>query len=456
MSSKSTIESPKTEGQELKPPRLRLQFTAWLVILASFAVFCIIAFSAYNLVSDFFSRSVQKQNASLQITKGQNVFLRRNGQAPEIRANNNDQISMGDVIITDKESTVQLQFFDGTILEVLPNTQLEIKECRIVTSNFVRKEKNLAFEVNNPAQGSNQSAGIQIRPAPPTSPNFIGQAVRVTTPDGALIVFDDAAREGLFTVSVEHDAENLQRTLIKSATTSRASAKAYAENQALTITPGDRVQIERGKPPAELPDRIQQYITNGAFLNGLDYWTPLNGGNYANTRNKGMVIVDTEKVEDGTQTRLHIQRLAGEGETALQDGVENSITQDFRNTALFDYNSLELTVKLRIKRQSLPGGGQEGYEYPVFIKLFYIDKEGTKFQYFRGFYFRPNSNTTKTRDNLSDDSSSLRLKEDEWFEFKFDLATLPNKPERLSNIIVGASGHEYEVFFAEVSLIAKG
>jgi hypothetical protein len=456
MSSKSVTASTKTEGQEVKPPRLRLQFTAWVVILASFGVFCLIAILAFNLVSDFFSRSVQKQNATLQITKGQNVFIRRGGQAPEIRANLTEPVSMGDIIITDKESTVQLQFFDGTIVEVLPNTQLEIKESRIVTTNFVRKEKNLTVEVNNPAQGSNQSAAIQIRPAPPTAPEFIGQAVRVTTPDGALVIFDDTAREGLFTVSVEHDAEDNKRTLIRAATTSRASAKAVAANQTLIVVPGDRVQIERGKPPTELPDRIQQYIINGAFLNGLDYWTPLNGGNYKDTRIKGSTFVDTEKVEDGTQNRLHIARFAPEGEKPLTDAVENSITQDFRNTALFDYNSLELTVKLRIKRQSLPGGGETSYEYPAFIKLFYGDKNNISREYFRGFYFRPNSNTTKTRDNLSEDSSSLRLKEDEWFEFKFDLATLPNKPARLTNIIVGASGHEYEVYFAEVSLIAKG
>jgi hypothetical protein len=157
---------------------------------------------------------------------------------------------------------------------------------------------------------------------------------------------------------------------------------------------------------------------------------------------------DAERINDGIQPRARIFRL---DPRAKGTPYETSIVQEI-NRDVSDYEELWFSLKVKLVDQSLAGGGSQGAEYPMFVKINFVDQNNNLQELFHGFYSKANDTSTQDQNQLG---RSSKLPQDEWQEWRINLMNGSNKPLRILKIVVGSAGHLYDSYFTDVSLIAR-
>ncbi|HEX2916538.1 MAG TPA: hypothetical protein VH186_37610 [Chloroflexia bacterium] len=429
------------------------QIVAWLVLLFSFGLFCVLVYSAFNAVSDYLSHSVQYKDGRVQAVKDQdaNVFVRHRGQAQETVVSGDDIIKEGDEIRTDKNSDAVIYLFDGSRLDLTPGSRVLLTESRVEIQKFRISEKRLVVEVEDgqvrftvapfiPAKEYNESTVQALFPSD-TGDNLKPQ-----------VLFNDPASgnyvDGTFLLTVSHTQENGVRASFTNKAQDTVSVQGATRK--VQVLPGMRVFVQNADPgqPNYPSAQQEELVVNGSFINGVDSWSPYfnQGGDSGNI--DGQIQFDAERIADGAQPLLHILRL---DPRADGNNAETSLFQDV-NRDVSEYEELWFNLKLKIKFQSLSGGGQLGVEYPFFIKINYLDRNGQPQEFFRGFYYRSEDSQTQTQDQLG---RSFKIPQNEWVMKQFNLMDTLNKPARILRITVGSSGHLYDSYCTDVSLIGR-
>ncbi|NWJ46581.1 MAG: hypothetical protein HXX08_11935 [Chloroflexi bacterium] len=433
-------------------PKFKPQTIAWVVIFISFAIFCLLVYLVANLVSDYLSRSSQNRSAIVTVTRGP-VYIARTGQGSLLVANPLDTLQPGDSILTDNQSQAVLELFDGTKLDIYSSSKVRLSESRIVTTNFVRREKQLVVEVSlNSSEDDRAGVGkVSVQFDNKDDQEYIGKPLEINCTDGASLIFEGSEDKDSYSIDLIHSTDGSSRTLINSTVTNTGNLQISAAGKTQTLAPGKRVFVDSGQPPVESNGLQDELIRNNrAFINGLDGWEvqQKDSGNLDNIFCS--LFIDSEKVDDGTIYRAHTYR----GQNT-KDSHECSVIQEL-NTDVSRYQSLVLNFKLKIQTQSLSGGGEQGIEFPLFVRISYVDTQGNPYnEYFAGFYitpFDPKDNTRVAKYIVSE-----QVKQGEWIEFSSeDLMQRRNKPQKILSITVGSAGHDYEAYFTDLSLVGKG
>ncbi len=439
MTVKTEVPSPKPQPRRHFPPQL----TAWLVLVLCFGLFCLIAYLILTTAIDYFSHSVQPQKATLLAANNSEVNVLHKGQDRFLLISQNqlESVTEGDVIRTAQGNEARLNLFDGTILELASNTEVVLTEHQIRVNNFVQKEKRIIFQVRR---------GILKAKILPMQ-DYNRSLIKATMLDGAEVLLNDYTRgnypEGTFTLELE--GNNANRAWVSSLRSNPRPVDVRSGGQVQALLPGERVTIERGVPPV-VQSGNRELVNNGAFIDGFDYWRVQHDQGGDGGSIEGRILPDSEIIDDGTITRTHILRYESKG-----NFEETSLRQDL-NADVRDYAALVFKFKGRVRLQSLPGGGQAGNEYPLFMKINYTDRDGQVREFFRGFYFKAADANTRTYDRLSNELlGSQQWRDNKWEQFEIDLSQLKQKPAFINYIIVGSAGHDYETYFTEVSLIAR-
>ncbi len=139
-------------------------------------------------------------------------------------------------------------------------------------------------------------------------------------------------------------------------------------------------------------------------------------------------------VEPGSGT-LRFVRL-GHGASVDRHG-ESGVTQTL-NIDARDLVALRLRLEVRTDHQSLSGGGTAGTEYPLMVRLIYLDDDGSEQIWGKGFYYQ---NDTSLSVNLGQ-----QVPRGEWVTLEVDdlLGALQPPPVQLRRIEVLGSGWEYD------------
>ena len=435
-----------------RKPKIKPQIIAWLVIFIAFAVFCLLVNLAVNLASDYLSHSIQNRSATVTVTRGP-VYIARTGQGSLLVANPLDTIQPGDTILTDNQSQVTLELFDGTKLDIYSSSKVRLSQSRIVTTNFVRREKQLALEISlNSSDDDRTGVGkISVQPGNKDAQEYSGKPIVITCSDGASLIFEGNQGKDNYSIDLIHSTDGSSRTMITSPVTNTGNLQISAVGKTQLLEPGRRVFVANGQPPVETNGLQDELIRNNrAFINGLDGWEVQQKDSGSLDNIFCSLFIDSEKVDDGTIYRTHTYR--GQG---TKDSHECSVIQEL-NTDVSSYQSLVFTFKLKIQTQSLSGGGEQGIEFPLFVRINYMDMQGNPYnEYFAGFYitpFDPKDNTRVAKYIVSE-----QVKQGEWIEFvSEDLMQRRNKPQKILSITIGSAGHDYEAYFTDLSLVGKG
>ena len=431
-------------------PRRRLSpgLVAWLVLLFSFGVFCVLIYTAYSLVTDFLSHSVQNQTGTVRLVKDQddNVLVLHSGQTKETRVNIREDVSSGDEIRTDKSSTARLTLFDNSYLDLTPGSRVRLDTLQVDIKKFRVSQKRIVITV---LDGVVRFSSAPLRPYNEADVKVLFPSeVAGVPPVEMTAVSDIGGATNTYSFSVSRASDSGLRAALDNQ--SRRAVAVSDGKRAVTVEPGQRVTLVGGQigQPGRPGENPEDLIVNGSFINGIDSWKDqyFQGGDKGQIN--GVINFDAELVEDGVQPRAHIFRL---DPRAADDNAETSLLQEV-NHDVSTYSELWFSLHVKLQYQNLAGGGQQGIEYPVFVKIAYMDVNGQRQELFHGFYSLAADSHTQTQDGLG---RSSKLAQAEWQEWRVNLMDNRNRPARILQIEVGSSGHLYDSYFSDVSLIAR-
>ena len=128
----------------------------------------------------------------------------------------------------------------------------------------------------------------------------------------------------------------------------------------------------------------------------------------------------------------------GHGETLISQHLD---------VDLWDYERLVLAADVRIFSHSLSGGGWQGTEYPLMLRVYYRDATGGKQPWYRGFYLSNEDGYPVV--------NGVRLPSSDWQHVEVDLLALTPRPWRIERVEVVASGWDYTSAVREVHVWAE-
>jgi hypothetical protein len=247
-----------------------------------------------------------------------------------------------------------------------------------------------------------------------------------------------ALNEGSFSIEV-NDTETQLTTRLGHATVSAAE-------QQVIVNQGERVLIgEDGSPSAPLPaaqNLLKDSDFNPASLD-LSWVTYV--------KDFSDVVTPTAQIITFQNRTVLSLRSEGEDNVHTEVGVTQQVNKDVR-----DFQSLRLLAEVRLVRQSLPGGGQAGSEFPIMLRLDYKDAENNDRQWYHGFYYAPPLENYILYNQA--ENSNERIARFIWYPYESEnlLTSLgPTRPVFVKSVTIYASGWLYEAMVANVSLLAQ-
>ncbi len=416
----------------------RPELMAWLVILGSFSVFCLLVWLIIGLVSNFLTNTTKAEHATLSLQGDYAFVLRFDQQNHEVQGHEGNVLNEGDTVHTDKNGRATLTLFDGTRLQMAPSTQLTLESLR--ETGYGRTHKVIQVHV--------LSGVVKFLVAPHKAEDIL----QAYTNDDAHVQFDNTVG-GVYSLELERNGESGNRTWINSNYSNSGTISVAAAGSApQKLGVGQRLLVTKGTPPGPPDELGVELVANGSFLDGLDGWSVGHdqGGDGGSTA--GRLLADGELVADQTKTRAHFMRYGGDADINFE---ETRLAQNL-NRYVADYDHLNLEIYVKLKFQSLTGGGAMGSEYPLKIEIYYVDKNGDERQFVNGFYYINNDSSTQTYDHSGNPLlRSQEIRNNVWERYTIDLMQLAGRPTYINRVVVAASGHQFESYCAGVSLRAS-
>jgi len=131
-------------------------------------------------------------------------------------------------------------------------------------------------------------------------------------------------------------------------------------------------------------------------------------------------------------------RLGGNN-THADLGIAQDLEQD-----VSDFEKLQLRLRLRVDYHSLSGGGVLASEYPLIVKLVYMDAFGRSQEFYRGFYYHNEEGNPVDNGEL--------VPRGEWMDVTVDLFSIVPRPAYLISLSLFASGHDFDSRVSGVSI----
>jgi len=128
---------------------------------------------------------------------------------------------------------------------------------------------------------------------------------------------------------------------------------------------------------------------------------------------------------------------------------ENRIFQAI-NRDTTDFDLLKFRFDFKINAQSLSGGGWQGSEYPVKVRLKYRDIYDSETLLVRGFYIQNDAGNSTV--------SGQAVPKAQWQTFELDLlnpAQVSPRPAALLSVEVSASGWDFSSRITNAALMAE-
>jgi hypothetical protein len=130
--------------------------------------------------------------------------------------------------------------------------------------------------------------------------------------------------------------------------------------------------------------------------------------------------------------------------------AEESIRQVV-NQDVTDYSTIRLDLRFRVFSQSVSGGGDQGSEYPLMVRVNYLDQNGQPALFVHGFYVQ-NANNLPT-------TNGQQVKPGDWIDLNdatgLQLQQLNPKPTVIQSVEIVASGHDFDSEVQKVSLVIE-
>lgn len=422
------------------PPSARAQTrSAWRILLVSFACFSLLVAGLTAGFTTYRANATKPRGGNLrQIVTGNQVQVRSRQQSFWHDIAEGGSVSEGDTIRTGDDTQIKLSLFDDSLVELSANTEVTFDRLR--ASQYINK--NAAIDLQ-------QDHGRLIVTA---NPNTIYNRVLVDVRSHGSTV--EARQPGTrFRVLVlpgqQEDPGRVDVSVLNGPDVTVEGA-----GQRVTVANGQQSIVSVGAPPTAPSVKQRDLVENGAFQLGANahdqmptHWEGIadDGGDGAGIRATEEIVPET--IRGQPVNALHFSRAGGNVDSDLI-----GLRQPLAFSELDEFDSVVLSADVKIISHSLSGGGTLGSEYPVVFLVRYVSAKNEPIEVGRAFYTQ-NDDGNRTATNVL---QGTQIKPGVWADtFHFDLKQAYPAPYKLVSIQVYASGHDYDAYIANLSIVAK-
>jgi hypothetical protein len=400
-------------------PRHKPEKVAWLVLSLAFAVF--LALCGTSAAAAYFYRTTATEDrpAKLELIDGDSVFVREQGYTDWRQANNGMAINEGDSVRTGNSSRALVTLFDSSTVLMSRNTEINFTELK--TSRYISRAKYLKY---SQPQGSTRIGVAMLE-------DYSSSTFEVTTPHSRVILQEPG---GSYLVEVEPTSEKPY---------TRVEARrgmAYVIGQGATVSVGEEEKtiVNAGSTPASPTSAQRELLANSTFTKNLNHWTEVHdhGGDSGDVN--GTVTLSPADAGGKQVQAVEFKRTGGNLDYA-STGIHQEVNAD-----VVDFINLRLKLDAKIIYQSLSGGGSQSTEYPLMVRVKYLDSNGNAQERYRGFFYQNEDNNPTKEGQL--------VEQNIWQTLQLDLRDLSPSPVYIKSLDIFAAGHDYDSLIANVSL----
>ena len=396
--------------------------TAWIILLNAFSIFCLLLILIPASIHWYITNATLPFMTRVTSVRGVVVINDPSAElSPSITDGNSALIEESFSVVTDNTSQAILTFFDDSSLTMYGNTGVTIQETQ--EPRFSRFSSNPTKIIVNVQQGRVRATSTRTR----ADLNF-----DIKTPQAYVEL-----SQGSFSIEVSPEETQVTVRL--------GQVNVIGHEQAVTLGQGERAIVGLDAVPSQPLPAAQNLLRESNFTPAFrDYWEV-----YAIEAIEG--VTTTVEVISFQDRSVLLLRSEGQDNRHTETGVIQQVNKDVR-----DFQSLRIFAEVRLVRQSLPGGGIIGSEFPIMLRLDYKDADNNDRSWYHGFYYAPPAENYILF-NLPDNSSE-RIARFIWYPYESEnLLTIlgPAKPVSIKSIRIYASGWIYEAMVANISLLAQ-
>lgn len=471
MSAVDPLAKPKPSPRDAASHRT----IAWLVLLTSFALFCLLVYGLFQLGGFIYNDSTMSVSATVYRDTGTDLAVKKVSSAsytaldPDQSNEVKSDVSEGDIIRTGIDTQARIVFPDGSVVHVFPNTYLAIKQIK--ASRFSKEDISIQL-TQEPVLNTGSRQGSYIIAEMPSAALNGYHSSQMTVDSCATVesacatiasvIINQASRVRIFTGPDPNSPSGTsysRAVVLFGAATMRNAQDAASDAVNVDLYKMATVGLGGSGSP-NIADAWDELLTDGSFSRegvadaslSTGLWGPVvysQGQDAANTPNGQVSITDT-LVYSQQAHAAHFYRDSGNTDYALV-----SIGQQL-NLDLAPYapgGTLRLSADVKLINQQPLGGGSSGVEYPIVFKLTYqnADNNGEPaWQY--GYYFVPDPTHAVSPD------LGQQVTGNQWVHVEIPnlLAISQLKDmKRIVRLEVYAAGHEYDALITNISLAAR-
>lgn len=407
-----------------------------MLLLGGFVLFVALVLLAGNVAHSYVVEATQQQTASIEPVSGQSLLIRSVNESDWRLVTERTTLREGDTISTGAATAGWITLFDQGTVEVSESSVVRVSQMR--TSRLFRERKEIVLE---PIRGT-----IYVGMAP--RGDFNTSEFRVHSGPVTVRMRDEIRTEqtGSFLVEAQRldpSGDESDPILSVRVAVLRGHADVETDRGSRTLRANQQTVIEPSGMFGEITPAVRELIRNGDFSRQFADWVeyhdpPDEGGSVAGTIER--VPLETD---EGRMVAAQFLRPSDQTDS-WEAGIQQTIGQSLRV-----HSSLNLSLDLRIDEQQPVGGGDEMTEFPIIVKLEYVDLQGQSREWWHGFYIfdDPSSPVPEGR--------ATRVERGEWETVSLDLRNLEPLPRQISSLSVYSSGHSYRALVSNISLTSS-
>jgi hypothetical protein len=381
---------------------------AWRVTSIATAVLLTLAIGTPLAGLWYVGSSMEAQDAQMTAIDGV-VFVRHQGSRDWVMAEPESAVAPGDFVRTASNARAFLQLFNGSTALLYPSSTLRI--LRAEQGRFRPAHGAVVLELSE--------GRARVGVAPPRDPAAAFFQVRMPNTEVHL-------EEGSYSIDVLRQTSQVRVRM--------GEATAHTPMGVAAARAGQRVVVRPETAPLGQQPARQDLVENGHFVQR-------EGALPAGWSVRDLSEQDPPGAVSLTELpgAVRFQRYGrGHGETAISQPLEVN---------LWDFDRVTLEADVRVLEHSLSGGGWQGFEYPLMLRVVYRDATGGLREWFRGFYLH-NDERFLVRDGVM-------LGSTDWHHVEIDLLAQVPRPWRIQRVEVVASGWDYTSAISQIHVWAE-
>ncbi len=406
--------------------------TAWVVLLACFAVFLLLAIAIPVAAIYTVRYASVAQVAKLEPTQGTVLLYDRKDDAEPVAITGvRDNIHEGARIVAADDATQATLALNSDVAtgDTLGSVQLyagtDLTLSRLQRPVFDRSSEPFRTDLQlNSGQARIFTSQSDHRPI----------EVTLQTPHGTILL-----EPGSYQVSVSEEGTELT-------VRSGQATLSHLSGDELIAATGARAWLTPDGATGQATTPEINLVQNGNFTPPvLDSWPSYQNAEASTTPGK----VQFSEGEDGRQVAQFIRM--GDEKLHTEVGIRQEV-----NKAVNVYDNLRIQLDVKTLFQSLPGAGSLNSEFPLRVEVSYRDIYGKELTWGHGFYYRE----PEADDPYPPVADGTRVRQGQWFTYVSPnlidlLSAQGTRPALINSMRIYASGHNYQSMASEVYLLAE-